>query len=103
DVWVFDALNLGPASLGGTPLTILTLFTDTPRALATSPDGNTVYAAGFQTGNRTTSISEGAVCDGGALALACNVAATMMPRGLPAPNTNLQGTPGPEPGLTVRV
>src|SRR5262249_26120144 len=61
DVWVFDANSLGPTSLGGTPLSILTLFTDTPRALAASPDGNTVYAAGFHTGNRPTSISEGAV------------------------------------------
>src|SRR5437867_9966207 len=33
DVWVFDAEALGN-SLGGTPLTIVTLFTDTPRALA---------------------------------------------------------------------
>ena len=46
DVWVFDASNLG-ASIGGTPLEILTLFGDTPRALAVSPDGNTVYAAIF--------------------------------------------------------
>ena len=29
------------ASLGGTPLTIVTLFTDTPRALAVTPDGTT--------------------------------------------------------------
>src|SRR5262249_48555306 len=57
DVWVFDANNLG-SSLGGTPLTILTLFTDTPRALAVTPDGSTVYAAGFHTGNRTTSLFE---------------------------------------------
>ena len=33
DVWVFDAANLG-TTLGGTPLRILTLFADTPRALA---------------------------------------------------------------------
>ena len=33
DVWVFDAGNLG-GSLGGVPLTIVTLFGDTPRALA---------------------------------------------------------------------
>src|SRR4029079_3951161 len=32
DVWVFDATNLGPSTLGGAPLTIITLFTDTPRA-----------------------------------------------------------------------
>src|SRR5262249_18169804 len=30
DVWVFDADHLG-TSLGGDPLTVLTLFTDTPR------------------------------------------------------------------------
>ena len=39
DVWVFDADHLG-ATLGGTPLTIVTLFTDTPRALAVTPDGS---------------------------------------------------------------
>jgi YVTN family beta-propeller protein len=102
DVWVFDATSLGPTTLGGTPLAVLTLFTDTPRALATSPDGNTVYAAGFHTGNRTTSISEGAVCDGGAGAGPCSVFGVTMPGGLPAPNTNFQGIPGPETGLIVR-
>ena len=54
DVWVFDADHVG-TSLGGDPLTVLTLFTDTPRALAATPDGTLVYAAGFQTGNQTTS------------------------------------------------
>ena len=63
-MWVFDATNLG-ATLGGTPETVVTLFGDTPRALTVSPDGNTVYAAIFHSGNRTTTISEGAVCDGG--------------------------------------
>src|SRR6185436_17059286 len=38
DVWVFDATALG-AALGGAPLTIVTLFTDTPRALAVTHDG----------------------------------------------------------------
>ncbi len=57
DVWVFDADNLGE-SLGGDPLTVITLFTDTPRALAATPDGAKVYAAGFHTGNRTTTINE---------------------------------------------
>ncbi len=32
---------------------------DTPRALAVTPDGSTVYAAGFHSGNRTTSLPEG--------------------------------------------
>ncbi len=39
DVWVFDADHLG-GTLGGTPITIVTLFSDTPRALAVSPDGS---------------------------------------------------------------
>ena len=63
-----------PASartLGGTPLTVVTLFGDTPRALAASADGSTVYAAVFHSGNQTTAVSEGAVCDGGPLAPAC--------------------------------
>ncbi|HJQ83914.1 MAG TPA: hypothetical protein VKA21_07560, partial [Candidatus Binatia bacterium] len=62
DVWSFDANNLGGA-LGGTPLgnAPLVLFTDTPRALAASADGSTVFAAGFHSGNRTTTILELAV------------------------------------------
>ncbi|MGR9043755.1 MAG: YncE family protein [Gammaproteobacteria bacterium] len=57
DVWVFDADLLGD-SLAGDPLTVITLFTDTPRALAASPDGKLVFAAGFQTGNQTTTLNE---------------------------------------------
>jgi len=57
DVWVFDANNLGN-TLGGTPLSIVTLFADKPRALAVTPDGNTVYAAGFLTGNQTSIVGE---------------------------------------------
>jgi DNA-binding beta-propeller fold protein YncE len=63
DVWVFDANALG-AAFGGVPLRIVTLFGDTPRALAVSPDGGTVYAAVFKSGNQTTVIPEAAVCDG---------------------------------------
>src|SRR5262249_7712432 len=39
DVWVFDANQLDEA---GAPLIILSLFSDTPRALAATLDGNTV-------------------------------------------------------------
>ncbi|MEC9362885.1 MAG: hypothetical protein VYC42_06645, partial [Pseudomonadota bacterium] len=49
------------APLGGTPLTIVELFGDTPRALAVSPDGKTVYAAVFASGSRTTAIPAPAV------------------------------------------
>jgi YVTN family beta-propeller protein len=57
DVWVFDANSLG-AALGGTPLTLLNLFGDTPRALAVTPDGATVYAAVFHSGDQTTVVPE---------------------------------------------
>ncbi len=54
DVWVFDATNCCNApTLGGNPLTILSFFADTPRALAVTPDGSRVYAAAFQSGNGT--------------------------------------------------
>ena len=90
DVWVFDANRLG-ATLAGTPLTIITLFSDTPRALAVSPEGSTVYAAAFHSGNRTTTVHETFVPNGGEAA-----------GGLPAPNTDADGNPQPEVGLIVR-
>jgi YVTN family beta-propeller protein len=90
DVWVFDATSLG-AQAGGTALTIVTLFGDTPRALAVAPDGSTVYAAIFHSGNRTTTLSEALVPNGGETS-----------GGLPEPNTNFQGNPQPEVGLIVQ-
>ncbi len=60
DVWVFDANDLG-TSLTGTRVTKLTLFADTPRALAVSADGTRVYAAPFFSGNQTTIASKEAV------------------------------------------
>ena len=82
DVWVFDADHLG-GTLTGTPITIVNLFTDTPRALAVSPDGSKVYAAVFNSGNRTTTVTEGAVCDGGSNAAPCNVNGATMPGPVP--------------------
>jgi DNA-binding beta-propeller fold protein YncE len=90
DVWVFDANNLG-ITLTGTPLTIVTLFSDTPRALAVSPDGSKVYAAAFHSGNRTTTIGEILIPNGGVAA-----------GGLPGPDTDAAGNPRPEVGLIVR-
>ena len=107
DVWVFDANALdasflgGPPLFGGTPLTILTLFGDTPRALAVTPDGSRVYAAVFHSGNQTTTVNEGAVCNGFAAAGSCTVSGLTAPGGLPAPNT-AGGVVQPEVGLIVR-
>lgn len=64
-VWIFDSANLGTDSaVGGLPLGIIEFFSDTPRALTKSADGNTVYLAAFKSGNQTTALSETVVCDG---------------------------------------
>jgi DNA-binding beta-propeller fold protein YncE len=60
DVWVFDASAQSSAA-GGQRLAKITLFADSPRALAATPDGKTVYAASFLSGNETTSVSSDAV------------------------------------------
>lgn len=97
NVWVFDPEQLG-AALGGTPSAVIQLFGDKPRALAVSPDGTKVYAAVFHSGNRTTTIHEGAVCNGGPTAGPCETG----PGGLPSPVTNHAGIRGPEVGLIVK-
>ncbi|MBQ0727655.1 MAG: SMP-30/gluconolactonase/LRE family protein [Thalassolituus oleivorans] len=62
DVWVFDSNNPGNGTQTS-PLEILTFFADTPRALASTPDGSKVYVATFNSGNQTTTIHEGATDD----------------------------------------
>lgn len=86
DVWVFAANETAHKS-SVTPVNIITLFTDTPRALTVSADGKQVYAAGFNTGNQTTTIFEHNVIAKG---------------GLPAPDTNSEGEPQPTTGLIVK-
>jgi len=85
DVWVFDAEHLGSAATGS-PLSVVTLFSDTPRALAVSPDGGRVYAAAFLSGNRTTTLN----------------ALLVFPQSLPPPTTNFQLIPQPPTGLIVK-
>ncbi len=110
DVWVFDATNLG-TSLGGTPVvgSPVTLFGDTPRALTVSPDGNTVYAAVFHSGNRTTAINEGLVCpttqaniDANTVEGACTLNTNGLPGGLPLPHRAADNSVRPETGLIVK-
>jgi len=102
DVWVFEANNTG-SSFGGRPLSVLTYFTDTPRALTVSADGTTVYVAGFHTGNQTAIVHDGAVCDGGATAGSCTPGGgPIAPGGLPAPNQDADAITGPDVGLIVK-
>jgi DNA-binding beta-propeller fold protein YncE len=86
DVWVFDPERLGK-SLAGDPVTVLSLFADTPRALAVSADGKTVYASAFHSGNQTTVVPERLVTNNG---------------GLPPPWTDANGVPAPWTALIVK-
>jgi DNA-binding beta-propeller fold protein YncE len=82
DVWVFDTTNLGAAA-GGNPQSVITLFADTPRALATSPDGSRVYVAAFNSGNQTTTVDEAVTA--------------------PFAETNTAGEPQPHTGLIAKL
>lgn len=103
DVWVFDVSDVETdASLGGTPLTIITLFTDSPRALTVSADGSKVYAAGFKTGNKTTTIPETVVTDNGGVPLA-SLNVDTDGNGVPeAHMTDIAGNMQPLTGLIVQ-
>lgn len=90
DVWVFDANNLGSA-LGGTPLTRINLFSDVPRALAVSPDGKKVYAAAFNSGNKTALVALAFIPDTGEA-----------DGGIPLPNVNHAGAAEPDMSLIVK-
>ena len=83
DVWVFDKTNLG-GSTGGTPLKIITMFGDTPRALAVSADGSKVYAAVFNSGNQTTVVRDVPTSDKA------------------APFANIDGVPAPLSALVLK-
>lgn len=95
DVWVFTT---DPPAVEQ----VISLFADTPRALAASPDGSRVYVAAFLSGNRTAVVPSHLVCDGGTAAAPCVVDGWELPGGLPAPNTDADGTPQPEVSLIVR-
>ena len=102
DVWVFDPANLG-ATMGGTPVKIMNFFTDTPRALAVSPDGNTVYVAGFKTGNQTTVVVAPMVCTGFEPNEPCIAPdGSVSPGGNPGPATDSIGEQAPEVALIVK-
>ncbi len=102
DVWVFDPAVLGN-TVGGMPLKVMSFFTDTPRALAVSPDKSTVYVAGYKTGNQTTTVAQERVCIGFAANKSCKLDdGTTSPGGNPGPATDASGEPAPETGLIVK-
>jgi len=115
DVWVFDAANLGSA-LGGKPVKIIELFGDTPRGLAVAPNGKTVYAAVFHSGNQTTAVHEGVMCHGftddqygnkpctvkDGITSPNGLADGALPGGRPAPGYNVKGEPQPWTSMIVK-
>ena len=111
DVWVFDATSLG-SGLGGDPLAVIGLFGDKPRALATNATGSVVYAAVFHSGNQTTVINEGLVCNTSTANInsntvqpACtNAAGEPGAGGIPLPHKNQSpdSKTRPETGLIVQ-
>ncbi|KQV99490.1 hypothetical protein ASC87_20310 [Rhizobacter sp. Root1221] len=86
DVWVFDTTAPGTA-LGGTPVTVLNLFGDTLRALARNAAGTRVYAAVFNSGNKTTILASD-IGEGGITK--------------PPPTTAADGATQPQTGLIVQ-
>lgn len=102
DVWVFNPAQLGN-TLGGTPVKIMSFFTDTPRALAVSPDRSTVYVAGFKTGNQTSVVNEELICEGFRPNTPCtNANGSTSPGGNPGPATDSIGEQAPEVSMIVK-
>jgi DNA-binding beta-propeller fold protein YncE len=101
DVWVFNPAALGTA-VGGRPIRIMTFFTDTPRALAVSPDKATVYVAGFHSGNQTTAIFEQLICNNFNVNTPCTINGATMPGGQLGPSTNFEGKRAPRVGMIVK-
>lgn len=83
-----DAIKIYDPTAPATPPVVVPLFGSDPRALATSPDGSHVYAAIFESGNRTSILSAQEVVAGG---------------GPPPPSPPMLGTlpPAPSVGLIV--
>lgn len=108
DVWVFDPESRGgPGGVaGGLPLAIVELFATKPRALAVSPDGATVYAAAFHSGNRTSAVDPENMCprevEGDPVHSPCTtIDGSTAPGSQLPPFESADGTPAPHVGLVV--
>src|SRR5262249_34014956 len=91
---------------GGRPVAIVSLQGDTPRGLAVSPDGATVYAAVFHSGNQTASLGAQVTCDGFATGSAsdpsCTIGGIRSPGAPPGPATNHAQIAAPHVGVIVK-
>jgi len=85
DVWVFDATDADMEK-------VITLFGMAPRGLAVTPDGETVYAAIYKSGNQTTTAAHNYRVWG----------ATSTLNGKPGPNTDADGIVAPNTGVIVK-
>jgi DNA-binding beta-propeller fold protein YncE len=102
DVWVFDASNPG-SELGGKPLTIITLFSDKPGSMTTSPDGRTVFVAVATSGNETAALDIQALCRGGVSAAPCALRnGGRAPGGILPPAMSQAGAPNPGTGTIIK-
>ena len=87
DVWIFDA-RYGSSE----PEKVLTLFGMAPRGLAVTPDGSTVYAAIYKSGNQTTTAAHNYRTWG----------KTSTINGKPGPTTDANGVVAPNTGVIVK-
>ena len=78
-------------------------FTDTPRALAVSPDGKTVYVAGFETGNQTTIVGTERICLGFNTSAPCTLPdGQTSPGGHLGPAVDTIGEQAPQTSMIVK-
>ncbi len=85
DVWVFDAPDAEMEK-------VITLFGMAPRGLAVTPDGETVYASIYKSGNQTTTAAHNYRVWG----------PTSTINGKPGPNTDADGIVAPNTGVIVK-
>ncbi len=93
-LWMYETANAGTSA--GTPAQVLELFGDTPRALAASPDGGTVFAAIFHSGNQTVALGEPLVTP------IVDALRASVPQIVLGPATNVDGIVAPPTGRIVR-
>lgn len=115
DIWIFNTQNMGN-SIGGKPIKILSLFGDTLRGLAVSPDTKSIYAGVLNSGNQTSAVHEAVMCygfeDDEYGAFPCKVldekispnglADGFLPGGRTAPGINADGIPQPWSSMIVK-